>query len=63
MSEEAEVKVPTKAKIIKDIDELIKETQVTLVVRLAECGSVYGAFNESIVKDIEYLKRVKEALK
>ena len=55
--------VPTKAKLVKDIDAIIKETQVKLIVEITENNDIYGAYVEAIVSDIEYLKRVKEALK
>ena len=63
MSEETEVKMPTKAKVIKDIDELIKENQTKLIIVMTETGSANGVLQEALLDDIEHLKRIKEALK
>ena len=62
MSEKMENEVPTKAKLIKDLDAIIKETQVKLVVTITEEG-LYSGVVSSMLLDIERLKRIKEALK
>lgn len=60
---EEKAPVPTAAKAIKDIDAILRETRVMLVVTMAEGGSPYTSEARAIVQDIEYLKRVREALK
>lgn len=62
MNEKAENEVPTKAKLLKDLDAIIKETQVKLVVTITEEG-LYSGVVSSMLLDIERLKRIKEALK
>lgn len=62
MSEKMENEVPTKAKLIKDLDAIIKETQVKLVVTITEEG-LYSGVVSAMLLDIERLKRIKEALK
>lgn len=62
MSEKMENEVPTKAKLLKDLDAIIKETQVKLVVTITEEG-LYSGVVSAMLLDIERLKRIKEALK
>lgn len=62
MSEKVENEVPTKAKLLKDLDAIIKETQVKLVVTITEEG-LYSGVVSAMLLDIERLKRIKEALK